>query len=58
MLEAIDPDFAPALSSRPPTGLERTLRNALDAHHALGIDPGPLVPERVLRWWREARGAF
>ena len=55
MLEGIDPDFAPALSSRSPTGLERTLRNALDAHDALGIDPEPLVPEAVLRWWLEAR---
>jgi hypothetical protein len=55
MLEAIDPDFAPALSSRPPTGLERTLRDALDAFYALGIDTGPLVPPAVLRWWREAR---
>jgi hypothetical protein len=55
MLEAIDPDFASPLSSRPPTTLERTLRDALDAHDALGIDPEPLVPASVLRWWREAR---
>jgi hypothetical protein len=55
MLEAIDPDFAPALSTRPPTGLERTLRDALDAYDAFGIEPEPLVPDRVLRWWRDAR---
>jgi hypothetical protein len=55
MLEAIDPDFVPALSTRPPTGLERTLRDALDAFDAMGIDAEPLVPEAVLRWWREAR---
>ena len=55
MLEAIDPDFAPALSSRPATVLERTLRDALDAHDAFSIDIEPLVPEAVLRWWREAR---
>jgi hypothetical protein len=55
MLEAIDPDFAAALSTRPATGLERTLRDALDAYAALGLDPEPLVPEAVLRWWREAR---
>jgi hypothetical protein len=55
MLEAIDPDFAPALSSRPPTSLERTLRDALDACDTLGIDPGPLVPAKVLAWWLEAR---
>jgi hypothetical protein len=58
MLEAIDPDFAPALSSRPPTDLERTLRAALDAYAALGLDPQPLVPEAVLLWWREARRGF
>lgn len=55
MLEAIDPDFAPALSTRPPSALERTLRDALDACDALAIDPEPLVPAAVLRWWREAR---
>jgi hypothetical protein len=55
MLAAIDPDFAPALSSRPPTGLERTLRDALDAHDQFGIDVEPLVPDAVSRWWREAR---
>lgn len=55
MLEAIDPDFAPPLSSRLPTGLERTLRDALDAYEALAIEPDALVPEAVLRWWREAR---
>ena len=55
MLEAIDPDFAPALSSRSPTGLERTLRDALDAYDALEIELEPLVSEAVLRWWREAR---
>jgi hypothetical protein len=54
MLEAIDPDFAPPLSSRPPTGIERTLRDALDAYAALDLDPEPLVPEKVLRWWRDA----
>ena len=55
MLEAIDPDFAPSLSSRSPTALERTLRDALDAYDCFGIDPAPLVPEPVSRWWREAR---
>jgi hypothetical protein len=55
MLEAIDPDFAPPLSSRAPTTLERTLRDALDACDALDLDPGPRVPVAVLRWWREAR---
>ena len=55
LLEAIDPDFAPALDSRPPTALERTLRDALDAFAHFGIEPGPLVPEAVARWWREAR---
>src|SRR5688572_7318944 len=55
MLEAIDPDFAPALASRMPTGLERTLRDALDAYAAHGIDPEPLLPEAVARWWRGAR---
>jgi hypothetical protein len=55
MLEAIEPDFATPLSTRPATGLERTLRDALDACAALGIDPEPLVPGAVLRWWREAR---
>jgi hypothetical protein len=55
MLEAIDPDFAPALSSRPPTALERALRDALDAFAASGIEPTPLVPDAVLRWWRESR---
>lgn len=55
MLEAIDPDFAPPLSSRPPTALERTLRDALDACDALGVDVEALVGEAVLRWWREAR---
>jgi hypothetical protein len=55
MLEAIDPDFAPALSTRPATALERTLRDALDAYQALGIALEPCVPEAVLRWWHEAR---
>jgi hypothetical protein len=55
MLEAIEPDFAPPLSSRLPTELERTLRDALDAYDAFGIDPAPLVPDAVLRWWDEAR---
>jgi hypothetical protein len=55
MLEAIDPDFAPPLSTRPPTTLERTLRAALDSYDALDIDAAPLVPDTVLRWWREAR---
>lgn len=31
------------------------LRDALDAYEALAIDPDSLVPEAVLRWWREAR---
>jgi hypothetical protein len=30
-LEAIDPDFAPPLSTREPNGLDRRLRDALDA---------------------------
>ena len=56
MLEAIDPDFAPALcSSRALTGLERTLCDALDAYDRLAIDVEPRVPDAVLRWWREAR---
>jgi hypothetical protein len=55
MLEAIEPDFAPPLSSRSPTHLERTLRDALDACAALGIEPEPLVSAPVLRWWQEAR---
>lgn len=55
MLEAIDPDFAPSLCSRPPTALERTLRDAIDAYDAFGIAPEPLVPDAVLGWWREAR---
>lgn len=55
MLEAIDPDFAPPLSGRAPTGLERTLRDALDAYEALAIEPDELVPEAVLRWWRKAQ---
>ena len=55
MLEAIDPDFSPPLSSRQPTGLERTLGNALDGYDALGLEPDALVPPAVLRWWREAR---
>jgi hypothetical protein len=55
MLEAIDPNFAPPLQSRSATGLERTLRDALDAYDALALDVEPLVPEAVLRWWREAR---
>ena len=55
MLEAIDPDFAPALPSRLPTALERTLRDALDAYDALGVEPEPLVPDAVVRWWRDAR---
>ena len=55
MLEAIDPDFSSPLSSRSPTALERTLRDALDAYDAIGLDPHSLVPEAVLRWWREAR---
>ncbi len=55
MLEAIDPDFAPPLASRPLTVLERRLRDALDAYHALGLEPDPWVPEAVLRWWSEAR---
>jgi hypothetical protein len=55
MLEAIDPDFAPALAGRRPTGLEQTLRDALDAYDAHGIDPEPLVSPKVLGWWREAR---
>jgi hypothetical protein len=58
MLEAIDPDFAPALSARSPTGLERTLRDALDAYASFGIEPEPLVPDRVSRWWREARRSY
>jgi hypothetical protein len=57
MLEAIDPDFAPALSSRPRTDLERTLCDALDAYAMLDIDPEPLVPAAVLHWWRTARRA-
>ncbi len=55
MLEAIDPDFAPSLSARAPTGLERTLRDSLDAYDAFAIDVEPLVPEKVLQWLREAR---
>jgi hypothetical protein len=55
MLEAIDPDFAPARTSRAPTALENTLRDALDAHAAFGVDLEPLVPATVLRWWRESR---
>jgi hypothetical protein len=49
------PDFSPSLALRSPTTLERTLCNALDAYDAFGIDPVAVVPERVLRWWREAR---
>jgi hypothetical protein len=55
MLEAIDPDFAPPLAARPPTRLERTLRDALDACEAMEQAPDALVPEAVLRWWREAQ---
>jgi hypothetical protein len=55
MLEAIDPDFAPPLSSRSPTALERTLRDALDAYDAMGLEPDGLVPAAVLRWWRQGR---
>jgi len=55
MLEAIDPDFAPGFTSRMLTGLETTLRDALDAYAFFAIDLEPLVPEKVLRWWREAR---
>ena len=55
MLEAIDPDFAPALFLRPATSLERTLRDALDAYEAFEIDVAALVPDKVLRWWRGAR---
>jgi len=55
MLEAIDPDFAPPLSSRSLTRLEQTLRNALDAYAAFGIHAHALVPEKVLHWWQEAR---
>jgi hypothetical protein len=55
MLEAIDPEFAPALSSRPLTHLERTLRDSLDACKALDVALEPLVPAAVLHWWRDAR---
>jgi hypothetical protein len=55
MLEAIEPDFAPPLSSRPATALERSLRDALDAYAALDVDAAPLVPDTVWRWWCEAR---
>jgi hypothetical protein len=55
MLEAIDPAFSPALSSRPPTSLERTLLDALDAYATLDVELEPLVPAAVLQWWREAR---
>jgi hypothetical protein len=59
MLEAIEPDFAPPLSSRAPTGLERTLRDAIDAYAAFGIDAETLLPEKVAHWWRQARhGGF
>jgi hypothetical protein len=55
MLEAIDPDFAAPLSTRPPTSLERTLRDALDAYEAFDIKLNDLVPAAVVGWWREAR---
>jgi hypothetical protein len=58
VLEAIAPDFAPPLSARPPTALERTLRDALDAYAAFAIDLEPRVPPAVLRWWRGNRGRF
>jgi hypothetical protein len=55
MIEAIDPEFAPPLSGRALNPFERTLRDAIDAYEALGIEVAPLVPEAVLHWWREAR---
>ena len=51
MLDADDLDARDADSPR-----RRTVRDALDAHAALGIDLAPLLPEPVLAWRRGLRG--
>jgi hypothetical protein len=53
MLEAIEYERfnAPPMSAS--STLERALRDALDCFDELGIDVEPLVPEPVLRWYRE-----
>ena len=37
------------------TSVQRAVRDALDAHVALGIDLEPLLPAAVLRWHREVQ---
>ena len=37
------------------TSAQRTVRDAIDAFDALGLDPAPWLPEVVLRWHRALR---
>lgn len=37
------------------TSAQRTVRDAIDAFDALGLDPAPWLPEAVLRWHRALR---
>ena len=50
-LDADDLDASDAGTPR-----RQTVRDALDAHAALGIDLAPLLPEPVLAWHRGLRG--
>jgi hypothetical protein len=50
MLEAIEEETRDLPSPRPATPLERTLRNALDAHVALELPFESLVPAAVYCW--------
>ncbi len=50
MLEAIELENATCAIPRPPTRLESTLRNALDACEAAGLPIATVVPVKVCRW--------
>lgn len=51
MLEAIEEGALWLPAQRPATVLERTLRDALDAHTALGLSVESLLPAAVMRWY-------
>jgi hypothetical protein len=58
MLEAIEVEKGPGAPPARPGPLEWTLRNALDAYAAFGLDFGGQVPERVARWHAENAPRF
>lgn len=51
MLDVIEQQRGPFPASSPPTPLERTLRNALEAFTAFELPFEGLVPDAVVRWY-------